>query len=190
MFGVKYIGKINTLVVCLTLSMVFHANYTYASVIDTACYVASNIDEHLEELTADPKKFINGSEDDNCVLAIIDAISEKAIEKGQAEYLDALNAIANISDGYVSEYFWEISAEQFYKNFDNLIPFLVSRSESDHLRTFIVQGLSMQISTEGNEKANSIDHFFKLQLERKDIPSETKKYIKQLQLDIDPSIFD
>ncbi len=63
-------------------------------------------------------------QDDNCVLAIVRAISDKAMTESDATYLAPLNSICDVADGYIAEYMLEVGEIQFSRNLNELLLYL------------------------------------------------------------------
>lgn len=154
------------------------------------CETATNIDAYLQEINITPRKFINGQVDDNCVLAIVKAISDKSISTGEDKYLEALNAICGISDGYLSEYLLEIGTYQLYDNFQKLTEYLVAQGSSSCLRRVIIESVSMEMSVGGELKTAEINRYLDSRLEESGLSEERASFIKEMRKEFDPSMFD
>ena len=72
-------------------------------------------------------EFINNKSDDNCVMLLMDTIVYLFQKTGNVNYIEALHSICFISDGYISEYFWELSDRLVFNSFGMYVDFLSSK---------------------------------------------------------------
>jgi len=158
----------------------------------TDCEIATQVDLFVDEIANNPSVYVNGKINDNCVLSLIDSLSIRAINTHQDKYFNALGAICSISDGYVSEYFLDIGVYQFYQNFNHLIDYTFQQSQKGEncLRKMIIEAISMQISDGGDKKEKEVVEFIERKIKEYHFPKEKVVFIKQLQKEFDPSMFD
>lgn len=156
------------------------------------CEVIRNIDLHIDDIIDDPNAYVNDKISDNCVLALIDSINMRAIRTDKDEFLKALEAICNVSDGYVSEYFLDIGVYQFYHNFNQLInyAFLQKQENSNCLRQVIIEAISMEFSDGGEKKEKEVAEFIKRKIKEYKYSQEKIIFIQEMQEEFDSSMFD
>ena len=122
--------------------------------------------------------------DDTCVLKFVDKLSFISINTPL--YLNDLNIVSDISDGYLSEHFMSVLSNQFYNNFDNLMRYLFLNRKS-RLNNFLIEELSMKVSLKG-EKEKIQKH---INNKIKSIESEDYiEFVKNVEAKIDPSMFE
>jgi len=163
--------------------------YNEITINESLCSAVKNIEKHLSKIIDNSKSYIKNQED-KCVLALLDTISKKAINDKDIQYIEALEAICKVSDGYVSEALMEIARVQFYDNFNNLITYCYS--ERNCLQESVIDALSMEVSGSENRitKRKEIDNYIQLQIRQHKYSKEKIEYIKQLEKGIDPDKFD
>lgn len=148
-----------------------------------ACEYAEKLDKYIDDISNNPKKFVNGKINDNCVLLLMDSINTRSILLNDEKYYKVLSAICSISDGYVSEHLMTLMIIQYFKNLDKILPIV---SKDICLREQLIYGLSMEVSIGGVTTMNKIkEHSEKVNLTAKD-----KELVKEIISNIDPSIFD
>lgn len=153
------------------------------------CIAYKAIDSNLQDICNNASSYVKNQPDD-CVLSLLDTISKRALSERNDRYLKALEAICEISDGYVSEYLMEVAEAQFYNNFDNLISFC--SSEDRCLSHYIIEGLSMKasMSIDPDSEKNNIEIFIQQQVNKSNYTKEMVLYLEQLAKSIDPNMFD
>lgn len=156
---------------------------------ESSCSAVQDIENHLSKIIDNASSYIKHQKDE-CVLALLDTISKRAINDKEVQYLGALEAICKVSDGYVSEALMEITGIQFYNNFDNLIAYCFSGNKC--LRQSVIDALSMEMSMSENRisKRKEIDNYIQLQIKQQKYGKEKIEYIEQLKKEIDPDKFD
>lgn len=82
-------------------------------------------DSWLDTVIAHPKKALTDWDDD-CVLSTISLLKTNIISEHCTRCMDALNKIANVSDGYVGEYLIDVCGELYYEAFETFITYLAS----------------------------------------------------------------
>lgn len=92
--------------------------------IDT-CLTGLYPDTWLDTVIAHPKKALTDWDDD-CVLSTISLLKTNIISEHCTRCMDALNKIANVSDGYVGEYLIDVCGELYYEAFETFITYLAS----------------------------------------------------------------
>ncbi len=106
----------------------------------------------VSDIIRNPKKFINNDHDDECVLDFMHRLSKKAISSKEIDYVRALDAICQVSDGYLSESFPSYSFDQFLKNSDCLFSYFENNSTvclMDYIYPFIYNRVNYD--SEGEE---------------------------------------
>lgn len=150
---------------------------------DSDCHFTNNLSSYLDEIINNPTKFVNNRTDDECVILLIDNLSQRSISQKDSRYFKALTAICSVSDGYVSEHLMTISVFQFYNNLDN---FMTIVNNDTCLRKEVIWGLSMDVSVGGERQKNRI-----IQHASESIVSDSNRIIlKKILSEIDPTYFD
>jgi hypothetical protein len=75
--------------------------------------------------------------DDNCVLSFLDTLTYCFIKTGELKYISTLNAISKVSDGYISEYLWELTEKMINQNFTAYSDYLTG--EKKNLEKYLLQ---------------------------------------------------
>lgn len=147
------------------------------------CEYSQNLDNYLDEIISNPKKFVNDRTDDNCVLSLIDALNTRSINGQDERYFKAIGAICNISDGYVSEHLTTIAVKQYYHNLKGILDFV---KKDSCFREMVVMGLSMEVSVGGNKEMEKIQAHSK----STELSEENRTEVQNILSEIDPEIFD
>lgn len=164
----------------------FGRNYS-----DSACLAVRDPQKFLNNIVSNPKNFIWDNNDDSCVLKLLDTLSASAIRTHRAEFLNALNATANISDGYVSEAFLDICENQFYYNFTSVTDFCYAHKNSAGLRRFIVEGISADIASDKQHfsKKEQVKALIEKKIRKLKITKKKAAFLYSLYREIDPKMF-
>lgn len=157
----------------------------------SSCFIVENIEDNLDEIKNNASKIIRDNED-NCVIALLDSLTYKSIKATNHRFLVVLDSICIISDGYVSEYYMDLSLRLFYEDFNDLLSYTKIRNKDNCIRKRLVEALSMELSNvkDPEKKRLEINDFIKSQVAQKDLSEEERKFIEQLMNDIDPEMFD
>lgn len=147
------------------------------------CEISENINDYLDEIISNPHKYINENNDDNCVLSIIDSLNSKSIKYEDIRYFQALEAICNISDGYISEYLMSVAIIQYYTNLNGLLTFI---KDNKCFKKMLIWGLSMDVSVGGDQNLNKIIYHAK----NTKLSKDKRIILDAVILEIDPTIFD
>lgn len=128
-----------------------------------ACVIARETNTSFNMINGNIKSILKNSTD-TCVFSLIDFLASRAIRLTDTSYLHTLNVICNAGDGYVSEYYLQVSDRLFHKDFKDLFTFLYYHGVTkDGLYNSVIQSVSMKLSESANpvaEKAK-INEFMK-----------------------------
>lgn len=147
------------------------------------CEYSQNLDNYINEIISNPKKFITDKTDDNCVLSLIDVLNTRSMNSQDERYFEAIGAICKVSDGYVSEHLTTIAVKQYYHNLKELLDFVKT---NDCFREMVVIGLSMEVSVGGNKEMEKIQAHSK----SSEFSEQKKTEIQSILSEIDPEILD
>lgn len=153
------------------------------------CAATQDIENVLSKIIINPNLYIKNQKDE-CVLNLLDSLSEKAIKTNDTKYLEVLEAICKVGDGYLSEALMDLSGRQFYENFFTLINFCYAGNKC--LRNAIIEALSMEVSTSENpaKKRVEIGKFVREEISKANFNNAKIQYIEQLVKEINPKKFD
>jgi hypothetical protein len=126
---------------------------------------------NLKMIEANAKQIITSSNDD-CVLELLDTLTVLSIKTKEVKYLQTLNEICKISDGYVSEYYIDITEKLVYKNFSVYTSFLALQKDRC-LEKFLIQRMS------GENQKKEVVKFIDKELKDK-IDLKKKNYLLEL----------
>ena len=162
-------------------NIVFHNNK-----IDKNCVLIDSFDFFLKRICDDSKIF--SKVDDNCVFTFVDKVS--LLSKEDSKFFFYLNDLCKCSDGYLSSYMGDVSRDHFYTNFINYIIFLSNNKECIFLKNILIESLSMDASVIGKDEVNNIRDYIKKEMLTHEFQLAEKNFLKNLQEEIDPSMFD
>ena len=84
---------------------------------------------------------------DNCVLLMIDSLEAGITDGACLRCMEALNAVADVSDGYVGEYLTEVSGNLYNNVFEPFIQFIANpKYNSTDLVNYLVFSFYLDIS--------------------------------------------
>ncbi len=110
----------------------------------------NSIDSIVNEINYNPKKFMSSLNNDSCLIKVIDEIHLQSLINNSNKYLNALNKICELGDGYVSEYVAEIVEKQLINNTFNYSKFISEDTVNSCLQTRIFESIDI-----GNLSKNS-----------------------------------
>lgn len=208
-FKVRFWGKLNlvlkfqemrlNLVLISTLVFINSASscMSYQSHIGDsftdACTIKENVNLYLPEIKINFKKIIAQGKDE-CVLEIVDSLTIKFITTSDKKYLQCLDTICQISDGYLKEHLWSIGKLMFYKNFSPFFEYLYERkNESDNcLIDLFIVSISVELNEAENriEKRGEIDKYIENQIDNFKLSNDKIVFLKGLQAKFNDKILD
>jgi len=127
---------------------------------------------NLDAVQKNAKEIITTS-NDNCVLGLLDTLTALFIKTEQIKYIETLDAICKVSDGYVSEYFWELTEKLVHQSFGAYTGFLSTQKER------CMEKFLLQTITTGQRKKD-VKNFIDKELKVSTIKAEKKKYLSEL----------
>lgn len=175
---------------CLENPLMLTPLFRFKLIINT-CMVSFSVNSYLDSIVSTPKSFINDYHPDSCVLSLLDTLSQKAIQTREVRYLQALEAVCIIKDGYVSEYLLEIGTFQFYQNFESVLHYMFSNHESGNnpIRELIIEAISMQISDGGAKAEDELKEYVSSKANTAKLYKGEVDFLMQLQKDFNPYMF-
>lgn len=133
---------------------------------------------NLETVQRNAKEIITTSNDD-CVLGLLDTLTILFIKTQQTKYIKTLDAICQIKDGYVGEYFWEITEKLVFQSFGSFIEYLSLQKESSCFEKDLLEIMKWELKDGTNPRKEKliklIDEKFKSEKNQK-----TKNYLINL----------
>ncbi len=117
---------------------------------------------------------------DNCYLALIDSLTERFIRTSDVQYMECLELISSVRDGYVAEYFPEIGKNLYYCNFAGFIDFIYSKKNSSFnpMENVFIEAVAEEIYLDKN--GVNLSKYFKSQIKKNELDKEKKKYLSNL----------
>ena len=70
-------------------------------------------------------------------LDFLDTLNDCFVKTGEQKYISTLEAISKVSDGYVSEYFWELTERMVNQNFASYSDYL--SGDKRNLEKYLLQ---------------------------------------------------
>lgn len=160
---------------------------------DASCSITKNITDSLDQIKQNSKSIIRVNPD-NCVLALLDSLTERSINEKNVQYLIALDSICVNADGYVSEYYIDISLKLFYNDFESYFMYIYGKSSNKNncLRGKLIEALSMELSDADNPdtKKAEIQQFIQEQITLVNLSNDKQKYLKDILAALNPHMFD
>lgn len=130
---------------------------------------------------------------DACVLSLIDSITNYIL-KNDSVFIECLDSLFRVSDGYVSEYFLEIGTKLFYKKFALMTRYAYRErnTRKGNIEKLLVESLSSELSDTDNkmEYNKKIKNFMNTEFVKNKFSDNEIKYAKQMMSKLDPSKFD
>lgn len=133
----------------------------------------------LDQVEKDPKEILTNASDDVCVLEFLDTLTHCFIATGEYRYLNVLEAVCNVSDGYVSEYFIEITQTLVNENFAAYTNYLSNGNRC--LEVLLLEATTVY----GDVKKEELFHWIDLELSKTETTTGKKEYLKNLKLKVD-----
>ena len=150
-----------------------------------------NVDRNLDVIKRNPREILHG--DDNCVLRLLDSLTNKFIIKNDIKYIEALDFICRVAVGYVGEYFEAVCEELFYQNFKGLFQYLYANQKNDTcFEKLLVWEVSDEINSAADreQKKQEIDNYLNEQTIKLRLSESEIEYLKKLQSKFDAAIWD
>jgi len=88
---------------------------------------------------------------DNCIIEYLDTLTECFIATENLEYLHTLDVICGVADGFVGEYYWEVTEKIINEKFSLYMEYLYSNDTC-----LEKQLLTISTAPNVNEKINSL----------------------------------
>lgn len=149
------------------LFTILMSNNTNLCEIQTALNDLENVQNNAENIIS-----ITSSINDDCVIEFMDTLSSCFIKTGETRYIQTLECFCAVSDGYVSEYFFEISERLLNKSFSNYTNYLLKGNKclEKYLVTLIQSG----------DMKNRFQELVKEENSFKSVSSEKINYLNEL----------
>jgi hypothetical protein len=148
------------------------------------CRLLATFPNSLSEIAQNPRLLING--EDSCVLGILDSVAGRFISEGDSVYIGCLDRIADVSDGYVSEYLSDVLVKLFRERPAELMRYLYRHRTGDtsHLEKHLIWALRDNISYPASASltANQIDSIVDGQTSGKALAVPEKHYLLELRV--------
>lgn len=153
--------------------------------IDTTekCLLTEDLFNTIDLVKKDIKSLLKENEtNDNCVLALLDSLADRFIRTSDTIYINCLEIIANVSDGYLSEYFPFLCQNLYHNNFKGFFNYLYMKSENDEkvLEMLFVEGVSYEIEERKNK--NRVMNYLYDQMNANNFHGEKRSYFDYLML--------
>ena len=150
-----------------------------------------NIEKNLDVIRKNADEILKGY--DNCVIALMDSLTLKFIKSNELKYIETLDSICRVSDGYVGEILAEECEELFYKNFKGFFQYLYRhRNDNNCFENQLVWEISLEMNmAEDREKAKrEVDSYLKDKIRELKLSEREIEYLKKIQAQFDPAKFD
>ena len=138
------------------------------------------------------KAIIKGK--DACVLSLIDSVSHYILKRKDFAFIECLDSLYSVSDGYVSEYFLEIGTKLFYKKFGLIIKYAYKEKYNPQgsIEKLVIESLSSELSDTDNKNIykKKLDDFMKKEFVKNNFTLDEIKYANKLESKINSSKFD
>lgn len=127
---------------------------------------------NLEGVRLKAKEIIVSS-NDNCVLGFLDTLTTLFITTKETKYIQTLDAVCKVSDGYVSEYIWELTEKLVHQSFGAFSDYLTFEKERC-MEKYLLQTMS----TERRKK--DVTDYIDKELKISTLKLEKVKYLMDL----------
>lgn len=183
-----------TACISICLWLVSFSSPAQAQTTFDACKLSKTNLSDTTFLQKNAAKIMKSSKDD-CVLALLDTLTNRAVRSKGEAYIICLEAFAKAGDGYVSEYFWDVGTQLFEHRFTAMFTRMYDahiNKRANPLERVLIHALSMKISDSGNRKATEkeINTHFDSQIRKSHFIKAQLDYLAAVRKKIDPAIFD
>lgn len=141
-----------------------------------ACKILDGFPESIREINGNSRLVLNG--DDSCVLRLLDSLSGRFVADQENVYMAALDSLARVSDGYVSEYFGFVSYELYKGALPKYIEYLQSVKDKSRLRGFLVEGIEATLDTD-SKPDKRLEEIRKIFTDA-NLPPQQKEYVEKI----------
>lgn len=125
------------------------------------------------------KEIIQNS-NDNCVLEFLDTLTNGFIKNNNQEYIKTLDVICQIADGYVGEYFWELTEKLTFQSFDSFIEYLSLQKSNNCFEKTLLEIMSWKLQDGTSPRKDKLIKLIDNKLKSITIKTQTKKYLEEL----------
>lgn len=163
----------------------------YKNDIKNPCLLNEDVENNLKIIQSNVKDILKGK--DECVLRLLDSLTNKAITAKKEQYFETLDSICTVRDGYVSEYYWEIGQKLFNDNFIGFFNYIYkNRNKKSCLESVFIDAVSVEInmSENRNKKMEEIEYYLLEQTKSFNFSNAQKEYLKKLKNQFNPNILD
>ena len=151
-----------------------------------ACWLITHTVSH-QFIIKNARKIVSDG-DENCVIAFLDKLTDSSFGRNYTIYFETLSAVQQVSDGFISEYFNEIGARLFHKNFDKLFNFMYKKQSrfDSPIEKVIIEAVGDEIAdseNHHNEKLK-INEFLGLKKKQMTLSPDQSAYLDRLKDEI------
>jgi hypothetical protein len=121
-----------------------------------ACRMLGHATSSLDTLRRWPRTLLTGGSD-TCIIALLDSLADAFERSGDAAYLEVLDSIHAVDDGYVAEYVSEVVARAARARFAMVFEYLFERRMAvPPLEQALTDGLRQTASTDEQGRHESL----------------------------------
>jgi hypothetical protein len=118
---------------------------TVAEVRRPPCDILDSLALRWNDVIRNPSFILRG--DDECVLAILDSVTNRAIADTSGIYMAVLDSVCKVSDGYISEYLQHALVNVFKASPRNLIDYMYERrKDTSCIEVFFASTIAQELS--------------------------------------------
>lgn len=131
---------------------------------------------------------------DTCVLRSLKYLTESYVKTSRPIYIETLDCIQWVSDGYLSEYFWYLGKELINGNFNGFFSYVYENrsSRKTNVRSWFIESASVILNAEEKNERESkrkeLKHMMLHEASKYSYNKDKIKYLKQLVKQFNPNI--
>jgi len=109
----------------------------------SACDLLASFPSDIDSIIAYPRSIVGMQ--DSCTLALLDSLLNRFIMTRNIQYMVALDSVAEVSDGYVSEYFEAINVALYRHALPGYLNYLEKLDSNRRMIRFLMFGLQNEV---------------------------------------------
>jgi len=120
------------------------------------CDLLAGFPNNVDSIIAYPRSL--NSLQDSCTLTLLDSLVDRFISTKDVQYIVALDSVAEVSDGYVSEYLETLSVSLYRQALPSYVSYLEKLDSNQEMIRFLRIGLQYEVKnfTDSIARFNSL----------------------------------
>lgn len=134
---------------------------------------------NLENIQKNAKAIITASNDD-CVLGLLDTLTSLFINTQQTKYIQTLDAVCKVNDGYVSEHFLDLIEKLTFESFNSFVDYMALQQADNCLEKNLLEIMKWKLKDGTSPRKEKLIKLIDKELKATTIKAEKKKYLAEL----------